>query len=69
MVKVHDALPLLALLAMVDSNAARTHHTPRWACASSSAVSPPSYTEMVPDEAEITTAVASVTVVIASAAA
>ena len=49
----------------------RTHHThkPRWACASSSAVSPPSYTEMVPDEAEITIAVASVTVVMASAAA
>ena len=49
----------------------RTHHThdPRWACSSSSAVSPPSYTETVPDEAEITIAVALVTVVMASAAA
>ena len=36
---------------------------------SSSTVSPPSYTVTVPDEAEITTAVASVTVVMASAAA
>jgi hypothetical protein len=44
-------------------------HDPGWARSSSSTVSPLSYTDTVPDEAEITTAVASVTVVMASAAA
>ena len=47
----------------------RTPHKSVGTRSSSSTVSPPSYTDTVPDEAEITTAVASVTVVMASAAA
>src|SRR4029450_1856651 len=46
-----------------------TPHDPGGTRSSSSTVSPPSYTDTVPDEAEITTGVALVTVGMASAAA
>jgi hypothetical protein len=51
------------------ANLTHQTHDPGWARSSSSTVSPPSYTDTVPEEAEITTAVASVTVVMARAAA